>query len=104
MQRLSREGRTVIASIHQPRSAIYALLDQLLLVSEGRTIFMGPAREASKHFAAQGFVCPHRFNESDFFLDTISMDYRSSELEHATRERITLLADVWASREDGADE
>jgi ABC-type multidrug transport system permease subunit len=32
------------------------------------------------------------------------MDYRSSELEHATRERIALLADVWASRENGADE
>jgi len=36
--RLASSGRTVVASIHQPRSSIYALFDQLYLISEGRTM------------------------------------------------------------------
>ena len=100
MQRLAKiGGRTVVAVIHQPRSAIYNLLDALILISEGRTIFLGPAHEAVAHFAAHGFVCPPQYNVSDFFLDTISMDYRTEALEKATRARIKLLADAW--RDDG---
>jgi len=73
MQKLARGGRTVVASIHQPRAAILDLLDRLVLISEGRTVYLGEATDARAFFAAQGFVCPPRFNQSDFYLDTISM-------------------------------
>jgi energy-coupling factor transporter ATP-binding protein EcfA2 len=73
MQKLARGGRTVVASIHQPRSAIYELLDHLVLISEGRTVYRGDAKDAAAFFAALGFVCPPLFNQGDFFLDTISM-------------------------------
>jgi ABC-type multidrug transport system ATPase subunit len=36
MATLALSGRTVCASIHQPRSSIFALFDQLYLISEGR--------------------------------------------------------------------
>jgi hypothetical protein len=38
---------------------------------------------------------PGHFNPADFFLDVVSMDYRSPELEEKTRNRITRLADKW---------
>lgn len=100
MQKLAQNGRTVVASIHQPRSAIYELLDKLVLVSEGRTIFLGEAKDAARFFADHGFVCPPFFNQADYYLDTISMDYRTPELEAATRARIQTLADAWAKEED----
>lgn len=35
MRDLCAEGHTVVVAIHQPRSSIYALFDDVLLLSEG---------------------------------------------------------------------
>lgn len=95
LKKLAQAKRTIVAVIHQPRSSIFAMLDVLVLISEGRTIYLGPAKDASRHFATQGFPCPPHFNAADLFLDKISMDYRTEALEVATRQRIAHLADTW---------
>ena len=58
---LADEGRTVVCSIHQPRSSIFSLFDDLLLLSEGRLVYNGPAKDSLHHFAAQArmAVNPH---------------------------------------------
>ncbi|KAK9806141.1 hypothetical protein WJX72_003105 [[Myrmecia] bisecta] len=89
---LAHAGRTVIATIHQPRSSIYRMFDLLFLLSEGKTMYFGPAAEATSYFARWGFACPPQYNPADFFLDLISMDYRTSEAETESRARIELLA------------
>lgn len=33
---LCSEGHTVVVAIHQPRSSIYAMFDDVLLLSDGR--------------------------------------------------------------------
>ena len=38
-----KKKRTVIMTIHQPNSEIYALFDSLTLLLEGKIIFQGPA-------------------------------------------------------------
>lgn len=43
---LSRDGRTVIASIHQPSSEVFELFDQLYLLSGGKTVYFGQASDA----------------------------------------------------------
>lgn len=43
---LSRDGRTVIASIHQPSSEVFELFDRLYLLSGGKTVYFGQASEA----------------------------------------------------------
>lgn len=43
---LSRDGRTVIASIHQPSSEVFELFDQLYLLSGGKTVYFGKASKA----------------------------------------------------------
>lgn len=46
LRALSRDGRTVIASIHQPSSEVFELFDRLYLLSGGKTVYFGQASEA----------------------------------------------------------
>ena len=55
---LAGNGRTVVCTIHQPRSSIFRMFDQLLLLSEGLTMYFGPAAGAVDFFATTGFGCP----------------------------------------------
>lgn len=75
---IAQQGCTVICSIHQPRSSIFSMLDLLcLLAAGGRTVYFGQASEAETYFAMIGHEVPNAFNPSDFFLDLISVDYRT---------------------------
>lgn len=71
------------------------MFDRLLLLSEGRTIYLGPATAAKEHFARNGHPAPAYFNPADFFLDILSPDSRSKELEISSGTRILLLAEAW---------
>ncbi|KXS11308.1 hypothetical protein M427DRAFT_73054 [Gonapodya prolifera JEL478] len=62
--------RTVILTIHQPRSNIYALFDKLVLLARGKLVYSGPAQDSAiKHFSRLGFQCPVGFNMADYFVD-----------------------------------
>uniref|UniRef100_A0A8D1GZZ7 Broad substrate specificity ATP-binding cassette transporter ABCG2 n=2 Tax=Sus scrofa TaxID=9823 RepID=A0A8D1GZZ7_PIG len=54
LKRMSKQGRTIIFSIHQPRYSIFKLFDSLTLLASGRLMFHGPAREALGYFASIG--------------------------------------------------
>lgn len=43
---IARDGRTVISSIHQPSSEVFALFDDLVLLSGGQTVYSGQANMA----------------------------------------------------------
>ncbi|XP_044276411.1 broad substrate specificity ATP-binding cassette transporter ABCG2-like isoform X2 [Varanus komodoensis] len=79
LHQLSRKGRTVIFSIHQPRYSIFRLLDHLTLMNKGEIIFAGPAREATAYFNSIGYQCEQFNNPLDFFLDVISGEVIQSQ-------------------------
>lgn len=56
LKQLASAGHTVVCSIHQPRSSIFGLFDDLLLLSEGRCVYSGPAEEALPYFEQVGLV------------------------------------------------
>ncbi|KAJ3052739.1 hypothetical protein HK097_005770 [Rhizophlyctis rosea] len=63
-------NRTVICTIHQPRSNIYALFDHLVLLAKGRMVYSGPAQASViDHFKSMGFECPVGFNIADYLVD-----------------------------------
>ncbi|KAI8588455.1 hypothetical protein BDZ88DRAFT_194973 [Geranomyces variabilis] len=62
--------RTVILTIHQPRSNIFALFDKLVLLAKGRVVYSGPAQQDCRDcFEQQGFKCPLGFNMADYLID-----------------------------------
>lgn len=59
---IAASGRTVIVSVHQPRSDIWQLFDNvLLLVKGGRTAYSGPRSKVLSFFQAAGEFCPKDF-------------------------------------------
>lgn len=43
-----QHGRTIITSIHQPSSEVFALFHNLCLLSGGRTVYFGPAHAGNE--------------------------------------------------------
>lgn len=75
LKSVARDGRTVISSIHQPSSEVFALFDDLFLLSGGEVCYFGEAKMAIQFFAEAGFPCPSRRNPSDHFLRCINSDF-----------------------------
>ncbi|KVI10897.1 AAA+ ATPase domain-containing protein [Cynara cardunculus var. scolymus] len=79
MSRIARldqhQGRTIVASIHQPCSEVFELFHNLCLLSSGRTVYFGDANFAKEFFSSNGFPCPSFQNPSDHFLRTINKDF-----------------------------
>uniref|UniRef100_A0A8C0G7G2 ABC transporter domain-containing protein n=1 Tax=Chelonoidis abingdonii TaxID=106734 RepID=A0A8C0G7G2_CHEAB len=74
LKRMSKQGKTIIFSIHQPRYSIFRLFDNLTLLAAGRMLFHGPAQNAIEYFKSIGYECEPYNNPADFFLDVINGD------------------------------
>lgn len=61
--------RTVIFTIHQPRSNIVALFDRLILLAKGKTVYSGPFSQCQSYFDSIGYECPPGFNIADYLVD-----------------------------------
>jgi ABC-type multidrug transport system ATPase subunit len=54
-----QQGKTVICTIHQPRSSIYYLFDHLMVLGGGKTLYFGPAGDAAlARFTELGYPLP----------------------------------------------
>jgi ABC-type multidrug transport system ATPase subunit len=62
------DRRTIVTTIHQPSSEIFATFDKFLLMDQGRIVFFGDAREATPYFASIGFPLPEGYNPADHFV------------------------------------
>ncbi|CAG8499765.1 4595_t:CDS:10 [Paraglomus occultum] len=62
-------NRTVICTIHQPRSNIFMLFDHLLLLAGGYMVYSGEVNECAEYFESIGHKCPPGFNLADYLVD-----------------------------------
>ncbi|KAL5698896.1 ATP-binding cassette sub- G member 1 [Ranunculus cassubicifolius] len=83
-----QDGRTVIASIHQPSTEVFQLFQNLCLLSTGKTVYFGPASAANEYFSLNGFPCPPMMNPSDHYLRTINKDF-DQDIEQGSGNTIT---------------
>jgi ATP-binding cassette subfamily G (WHITE) protein 2 len=95
LKELAGTQRTIVTVIHQPRSSIFAMLDRLVLLSEGRTIYVGPAADAPLYFHRQGFTCPAHSSPADYLLDVVAKDFRTCRLEALSQQRIDVLTQAY---------
>lgn len=74
LKNLAMESRTtIVASIHQPSSALYRSFDQVVLLANGRQLYFGPGGDRpAEFFAGQGKPCPPGYNVADHLLEIAS--------------------------------
>jgi ABC-type multidrug transport system ATPase subunit/ABC-type multidrug transport system permease subunit len=68
---IADQGRSVIITIHQPRSEIFDLFHEVVFLSQGSLVYQGPAKGVREYFAAAGYMCPDKHNPADFVMNLI---------------------------------
>lgn len=99
LKNLARKGRTIITTIHQPRSEIWGLFDRITLLSKGKPLYSGKVSKVLQHFASLGHPFPEHVNPADFLIDLSATDYRTPEGEEASKARIASLVASWRELE-----
>jgi len=113
---LKRRRHTVIFTIHQPRSHIFAEFDKLLLLARGKVMYFGAASNALAYFSKLGQQVSLQENPADFLVDLVTIDlrdqvevqkledfsnhYNQSQEFTATKEKIIELSSVSGGKRD----
>ncbi|EXB23438.1 ABC transporter G family member 2 [Morus notabilis] len=71
LQRIAQSGSIIIMSIHQPSSRILSLLDRLIFLSHGQTVYSGSPTSLPIFFSEFGHPIPEKENRTEFALDLI---------------------------------
>lgn len=95
LKNLAAKGRTVIVTIHQPRSEIWGLFDNLILLSRGSPVYSGPVTDCLPWFDGQGFRMPPFVNPAEHLVDLAAVDNRTPELEAESLARVEQLKGAW---------
>jgi len=80
MNRLARNGKTIICTIHQPSSQIFSKFDRLCLLTDGHLAFFGDLDQANRFFTNQGFPVPINFNPADHYINTLATKSSRSDI------------------------
>ncbi|KAG5237665.1 ABC transporter family member [Salix suchowensis] len=71
LQRIAQSGSIVIMSVHQPSYRILGLLDRLIFLSRGQTVYSGSPMNLPVYFSDFGHPMPTNENRTEFALDLI---------------------------------
>ena len=64
--RVAKEERLIIiCTIHQPSTKVFNGFDQLMILSKGRSAFVGNVEDAVPYFAELGHPCPTAMNPAE---------------------------------------
>mmetsp|Transcript_22652 Transcript_22652/g.46998 ORF Transcript_22652/g.46998 Transcript_22652/m.46998 type:complete len:508 (-) Transcript_22652:792-2315(-) len=97
LKELARVGHSISVVVHQPRTAIFDLFDDLLLLSRGRVVYSGRPDRVREYLESIPSVeaLPAQTNVADWIMDCIVADER--------REGGGILANCWTNTQGNRD-
>lgn len=63
---LSRDGRTIICTIHQPSARLFEMFDQLYTLAQGQCVYQGSTGQLVPWLATNGFYCLSIYNPANY--------------------------------------
>jgi ATP-binding cassette, subfamily G (WHITE), member 8 (sterolin 2) len=97
---LAKRNRTIILSLHQPRSDAFGLFTKLLVLSKGSVVYSGLTTKCLPWFASLDLKPDVGVNPLDFLIDVSSVEMGDDEKRDASRARVERLITAW--KDDGA--
>ena len=79
LKKLSRQGKTIISTIHQPSSESFLEFDRLLLMSDGFCVYQGEARKSAQYFRDLRFNLLTFSNPADTYMRILAVNYPKTE-------------------------
>ena len=82
----------VIASIHQPSTSTLLRFDNVLLLSQGRTVYFGPPSSSTQYFTEHGHPPQPFMSPAESMLELINVDFATDEYQG---HRLEALVKAW---------
>ena len=70
----TKSNKTIITSIHQPSSAVFAGFSKLSLLADGHLVYFGTPQASLPYCESLGFPCPNGYNLADHWMDLLIVD------------------------------
>ena len=61
----------VIMTIHQPSALVFEMLDDLMILAVGKTVYAGTIADAGSYFSSVGASNPEKVNPADYYLELV---------------------------------
>uniref|UniRef100_A0A0U9HZ98 Putative ABCG protein n=1 Tax=Chrysomela populi TaxID=154003 RepID=A0A0U9HZ98_CHRPP len=71
LQKITRQGRTVICTIHQPPASLFQNFDQVYVMANGFCVFNGSPSRLVPYMSLSNCICPPTSTPADFIIEVI---------------------------------
>ncbi|CAK1601699.1 unnamed protein product [Parnassius mnemosyne] len=72
LKNISKTGKIVICSVHQPSSDLFKEFNSISLMSEGKLLFHGTHDDCRMLFESVNLRCPKNYNTAEFYIKAVS--------------------------------
>ncbi|CAB0043678.1 unnamed protein product [Trichogramma brassicae] len=100
LKSLTRDGRTIVCTIHQPSATLFDMIDHLYVLAEGRCCYAGGTQNLVAFLKSNGLKCPNYHNPADYLLEIINGDY-GDHLPNLVRSTENGRSGFWRKRTTG---
>ncbi|XP_065178556.1 ATP-binding cassette sub-family G member 5-like [Sycon ciliatum] len=97
LTKLTRKQHLIMVTIHQPKSDLFRMFNDVILMNSGELIWAGPSQSMLMHFDQIGFPCPSDANPLQYFVTLSSVSNRTDDDREATEERVVTLKTAFTS-------
>ena len=78
LKKIACAGCSVLFTIHQPSSEVFASFDNLILLNRGIVMYEGPVDKCPEYFASNNYPIPHHYNPADWIM-TVAQKYSQNQ-------------------------
>ncbi|KAK0176964.1 hypothetical protein PV328_001062 [Microctonus aethiopoides] len=78
---LTRQGRTIVCTIHQPSASLFQLFDQVLILARGVCLYQGATSQLIPYLESVKFPCPMYHNPADYMIELACGEYGEDKID-----------------------
>lgn len=75
LKNLTKDGKTVICTIHQPSMQQLSMFDHIYAISNGKCVYQGSGMNLVSFLNDCNLLCPSNYNPADFLLEVVTGVY-----------------------------